>query len=84
MKRILSLSLAVAATFAASAGTREPLPPAPAVSAVDVSLDTLLGGTSLAAEAVTLDTVLSGWDWSPWPGIYLNTKPCRGFFFAIR
>ena len=83
MKRILSLSLAVAAVFAASAGTREPTPPAPVVSAVDVSLDTLLGGTSLAAETVPLDTVLSGWDWSPWPGIFLNTKPCRGFLFAI-
>lgn len=84
MKCVLSLSLAVAAVLATSAGTREPPPPAPAVSAVDVSLDTRLGGTSLAAEAVTLDTLLDDWDWSPWPGIYLNTKPCRGFFFAIR
>lgn len=83
MKCVLSLSLAVAAVFAASAGTREPTPPAPVVSAVDVSLDTLLGGTSLAADVSPLDTLLDDWDWSPWPGIFLNTKPCRGLLFAI-
>lgn len=83
MKRILSLSLAVAATFAASAGTRELPPPPPAVSEAACALDTTVSGLGVAADVSPLDTLLDDWDWSPWPGIFLNTKPCRGLLFAI-
>lgn len=84
MKPFALSALASAAAFAASAGTLEPMPPAPVVSETACALDTRIGGLSFAAEAVPLDTLLEGWDWSPWPGIFLNTKPCRGFVFSIR
>lgn len=83
MKYVLSLSLAVAA-FVASAGTREPTTPAPAVSEAACALDTTVSGLGVAAAVSPLDTLLDDWDWSPWPGIFLNTKPFRAFFFVIR
>lgn len=84
MRRLVLLAWSVAAAFAASAGTCEPTPPAPAVSEAACALDTTVGGLGVAADASPLDTLLDDWDWSPWPGIFLNTKPFRGSFFVIR
>ena len=84
MKHLISLLAVGAAVVAASAGTREPTPPAPVVSEAACALDTMVGGLAVAVAASPLDTLLDDWDWSPWPGIFLNTKPFRGFLYTIR
>lgn len=84
MRRLVLSVLAVAAVFAAPAGTLVPDDPSPAVSASECAIDTRTCPSDVAAAESSLDTILFAWDLSPWPGIFLNTKPFQGFLFVIR
>lgn len=84
MRQLVMSVLAGAAVFAAPAGTSVPDDPAPTVSETASALDTTVNGLAVATDVSPLDTLLVGSDWSPWPGIFLNTKPFRGFFIVIR
>lgn len=84
MRKLAVLFVAGAAVLAASAGTLVPKDPTPAVSETTCALDTQVSPSCIAAVETPLDTVLKGWGLSPWPGIFLNTKPTSGLFIVIR
>lgn len=75
---------ALACVLSAFGGTRSLVPPEPAVSTVDTSVDTMLCGVGRDVADVSIDTMLMGWALSPFPGISLNSKPVTGLFVVFK
>lgn len=84
MKCFVVLGALAVAVLSATAGTVLPPTPVSVCSTTDAVLDTSMGHSELAGMACPLNTMLSDWGLSPFPGIFLNTNPVRGLLVVFR